>query len=258
MKHEDFTPIGRIAETQAHESHSLVGNSAGPGGSVASLPDTARVAAWLARQETVDVDKVAVSRARQHGVGLVVRYEGRYPSDKDGNPLPSYTLAVGCSIAVDEPEKLAFAIADMRNFMTPSPVRQVEAWLAELSVIVAKRQDDDLNETLRLEAYASRLSRYPADVVRSVLLGRTYKFWPTWQELEIECEKLIAPRKNMLLALQNWKEPKHEPERRSATEEEKARVAALVAEMFPGVSQEWRDAAVADAMSGRCMEAKIN
>ena len=204
------------------------------------------------------MDKVAVSRARQHGVGLVVRYEGRYPSDKDGNPLPSYSLAVGCSVAVDEPEKLQDAICDMRNFMTPAPARQVEGRLAELSVIVAKRQDDDLNESLRLEAYASRLCRYPADVARAVLLGRSYKFWPTWQELEIECNRLTAPRKNMLMALENWTEPKHEPERRSATEEEKARVAAMVSEMFPRVSQEWRDAAVAEAMAGRCMEAKIN
>lgn len=258
MKQEGFTPIGQTGRILAQGNPLLGGSNVGPTAFGPSLPDTARVAAWLARQEAADVDKVAVSRARQHGVGLVVKYEGRYPSAEDGSALPSYTVAVGCAIAVDEPEKLQDAIADMRNFMTPAPIRQIEAWLAELSVIVAKRQDDDLNESLRLEAYASRLSKYPADVARAVLLGRSYKFWPTWRELEVECNKLTAPRKNMLMALENWQEPKGEPDRRSATLEEKQRVAALVAEMFPHVSQDWRDAAVADAMSGRCMEHKPN
>lgn len=93
--------------------------------------------------------------------------------------------------------------------MQPAEQRDIEAWLAELSVIVAKRADDEFSETLRLESYASRLRQYPADVAKSALLDRTWKFWPAWEELEKVCEALTSPRKAMLSALQN---PQKEPE----------------------------------------------
>ena len=48
---------------------------------------------------------------------------------------------------------------------------------------MAKRRDDEFTEELRLTTYASRLARYPADVVREVT-GATYTFWPTWEEME--------------------------------------------------------------------------
>jgi hypothetical protein len=193
------------------------------------------------------MDQAAVSRASSHGVGLKVRYEGRYPEDG-----ASYTVAVGCEVS-GRPNDIAAALDDLVNFMHPAPIPVIEGWLAELSVLVAKRQDDEFSEELRVSAYSSRLAEYPADVVRTVLLKETYKFWPTWGELEKRCKALTSPRENMIAALRRGPE-RPEPSRRRATEQEKARIQSLVDEMFPTLSSEWRKAAVEEAMKGNCIK----
>ncbi|MDB6454728.1 hypothetical protein [Falsirhodobacter sp. 20TX0035] len=150
------------------------------------------------------------------------------------------------------PAALEAAIEDLRNFMTPAPAREIEAWLAELSVIVARRADDEFGEELRIAAYAGRLGRYPADVVRDVLLRQTYRFWPTWEELEKRCEAMTGPRRHMIHAMEVGPAPKEQP-RRAATDEERARIQALVDEMFPNRSPEMRQRAVDEALKGDCM-----
>ena len=251
MKHEGFTHIGQTAATARPASPSAAGSNAGRGGAVASQADTQRVAAWLAAQRPADMDAAAVSRASQRGVALRVRFEHRFPSGPNDEILPSYSVAVGCEVGGD-PAGVAAALADLRNFLTPAPRREIEAWLAELSVIVAKRQDDEFSEELRLSAYASRLSQYPADVVRAVLLTQTYKFWPSWDELERRLKALASPRLHMIAALERGMAPP-EPIRRPPTEEERKRIQDLVDQMFPGRSAEMRRAAVDDAIKGDCM-----
>lgn len=246
MKPEDFKPIGQIAQTETPGSRSVVGNNAGKVGAVASPADTSRVVEWLVRRRPADTDKAAASRASSHGVALRVRLESRYPSGQ-----PSYDVAVGCDVR-GTPAQIEAALSDLRNFMTPAPVRKIEGWLAELSVIVAKRAEDQFAEELRVSAYAARLSRYPADVVRQVLLIETYKFWPSWDELEKRCEALAGPRRHMIAALERGPEPR-EPQRRPATAEERAKIQAMVDELFPSHSQADRDAAVNHALSGNCM-----
>jgi hypothetical protein len=204
------------------------------------------VAAWLAKQAPVDIDKAAASRASQHGVALRVRYQGMFPTGPNGESLPSYTVAVGCEIAPGG--DVGAALSDLRNFMTPAPLRQIEAWLAELSVLVAKRQGDEMEEGLRLTAYASRLSRYPADVARAVTVGSTYRFWPTWEEMEKRCEAMTGPRRQMIAALERGPAPP-EPEYRPPNAEEKARIQALVDELFPNATTGEREAATEAAMA---------
>ena len=250
MKQEGFTRIGATAATGTGQNHNAAGNSAGRLNAVA-LPDE-RVAAWLAKQEPEDMDKAAVLRARSRGVGMHVKTRLFFPSGPNGEKLPSYSMAVGCEIH-GNPSGLALAITDLENFLTPAPLRQIEAWIAELSVIVAKRRDGQLDEELRLDAYASRLIRYPADVVRRVLIGTSYDWWPTWKEMERQCEALTSPRVQMLAALRRGFPPP-EPVFREANAEEKARVQALVDELFPGKSPEDRQAAVAEAMKGDCIQ----
>lgn len=187
------------------------------------------------------MDKAAVSRASQHGVGLRVRYEGRYPEGQS-----AYIVATGCDVSPTGDRDAA--LTDLRNFMTPAPIRQIEAWLAELSVLVAKRQGDEIEEGLRLTAYASRLSRYPADVARSVTISASYKFWPTWEEMEKLCEAMTSPRRQMIASLERGPLPP-EPEYRPPTSEEKARIQSLIDEMFPSSSKEEKDNAMALAMA---------
>jgi hypothetical protein len=166
--------------------------------------------------------------------------------------MPSYQVAVSCEVSPSGNHEAA--LSDLRNFLTPAPIREIEAWLAELSVIVARRPDDTFADELRVSAYAARLGKFPADVVRSVLMDATYKFWPTWDELEKRCSAMAGPRVQMISALERGP-LKEEPPRRPPTEEEKTRIKNLVAELFPNVSPEWQEAAVADAVRGNCIKA---
>lgn len=232
MRHEGFTPIGQIAETATGASQPEVGRHAGKAGAVASPSD---IAGWLARQTPADMDRAAVWRASQHGVELQVRYEGRYPQD-----APSYTVAVGCAVSRDGNH--AAAARDLRNFLTPAPIRDIEGWLAELSVLVARRRADEFEDTLRLTAYASRLAIYPADVARDAVLQHSWHFWPTCRELERVCEAATTARRCMVAALERGPDPEP-PAYRPPTDVERARMADLVAELFPVATPAMRETA---------------
>ena len=243
-------PISSVTTTAPSKAVTAIGTPHG-GRGLATRENSERVAAWLAGKRPSDMDAAAVSRASSHGVTLRVKTSGHGVYDDRGNIVDFVTFATGCDVAGDADARAA-ALADLENFMTPPHPRQIEAWLAELSVIVARRADDDFGDELRVVAYASRLSRYPADVVRNVLLEQRHKFWPTWEELERRCEWMTSPRRQMIAALHRGPEPKA-PERRPATPEERARIAALVDEMFPTQPPEMRAAAVDEVLRGNCM-----
>lgn len=246
-------PIGSATTTVLSKANSAIGTPRGEHGSV-TLANSDKVAEWLGRQDPEDMNKAAVSRASSRGVGLKVRYESRYPSGPNGERIPGYMVAVGCEVSPSGDH--AAALADLRNFMTPAPMRQIEEWIARLSVTCAKRKDDMFSEELRIVEYASRLSRYPADVARHVLLSQAYQFFPTWAELETRCEALTGPRRHMIAALERGPADP-EPQRRPATVEERARIQALIDEMFPGKSAEDRVAAVNEALKGDCMTGPV-
>lgn len=197
------------------------------------------------------MDKAAVSRAQSHGVGLAVKFEGRYPTGQNGEYLPSYQVATACAIEGTDEQRQA-ALADVVKFMTPAPVRNIEEWIAELSVITAGRGKEGFDAELLLNAYSARLSEFPADVVRYALLKHSWKWFPTWAELETVCKAKTGPRKHMIAAL-SQPAPDPEPKRRPPTQDEKDRIAALIAEQFPNVPQGWRDRATAEATKGDCM-----
>jgi hypothetical protein len=234
---------------QPKQPHSQTGTQAG-GHGCATRENSLRVASWLATQRPHDMDKAAVSRALSHGVGLRVKYEHRFPRGPNGENMPSYPIAVSCEVSPNGDH--AAVLADLRNFLTPAPIREIEEWLAELSVIVARRQEDAFANELRVSAYSARLHRFPADVVRSVLIDQTYKFWPTWEELEKRCSALTAPRIQMIAALERGPVP-DVPKRRKPSAEERERIQELVNETFPAVSQGRRDTAVDEALKGECM-----
>ena len=238
-------PISSAIITSQREPVTATGTAHGSRG-LATLSNSDRVAAWLSRQKPKDMDSAAVSRASSHGVALKVKYELRFPEGR-----PSYQVAVWCDASGNREGALA-ALNDLRNFMTPAPQRSIEGWLAELSVTVARSKDDDFGDELRLNTYASRLSRYPADVVREVLQEGRFHFWPTWDELAKRCDAMAGPRAHMIAALERGI-PEEPETRRAATDAEKARVQALVDELFPSQSPEARRAAVAEVMKGNCM-----
>lgn len=191
MRPEDFTPIGPTALTVTRGSLNAAGNSAGQAGAVASQDDT-RLVAWLAARSPAEVDEAARSQASRRGVELRTRTEGRYPEGR-----PSYSVVVSCDAIGGDQVALE---ADLRKLMVPAPIRKIEGWLAELSVIVARREGDEMSEALRLSAYSGRLARYPADVARAALLDHSWRFWPTWEELDGVCNALVSPRRWMIAA----------------------------------------------------------
>lgn len=192
--------IGRIALTDKLRSQSVGGNNAGQVGAAASQADIAKVRSLLAGQDPKDVDEAAVSRASQLGVELKVLYDYRFPRDERGNSLPLITLIKGVQVKGTEAARVEAASA-IQLLMLNADSRDIEGWLAELSVIVIKRREDEFDEELRLEAYASRLRRYPTDVVCSAILAHTWRYWPSWAELEAICEQLAGPRRAMLRSL---------------------------------------------------------
>lgn len=183
-------------------------------------------------------------RAQSHGVSIAVRYEGRYPSNG-----PSYDVAVSCDVFGDNGQREA-ALQDMIGFQTPAPIRDIEFWLAELSVLTAGKGPDGVSAELLVSAYSSRLSQYPADVVRYALLKKSWKWFPTWYELKRICESKASPRRHMIAALSK-PEPDNEPVRREPTQEEIDRIQELVDSMFPQKSSEDRKRAVDVALHGR-------
>lgn len=211
-------PLSSVITISPEEQPSEIGTQVG--GLGWGMPaDTA--APWLARHLPSEVEAVVQSRASRHGVALRVKYDNRYPPEGG-----SYSIAVGCECDGSVAARASME-ADLVNFLAPAEQRTIEGWLAELSVIVARRQHEAVDEEVRLVAYASRLSQYPADVVRYVLIGKTWKFWPTWAELERECLMYASPRVEMLRAVRR-PIPPTPPESTPPTPEERAKVEAEI------------------------------
>ena len=216
-------PLGSVTTIFPRDQSSRTGTP--HGGRGLATPDASpELVAWLANHSPAEVDKAAVSQALRRGVGLEVKYDYRFPKDEKGNSLPMVVICKGCGVSGDE-EGQALALADLRKLQAPADVRMIEGWLAELSVVTAKRSDDEFTEELRLEAYASRLRKFPADVARAAVLDSPPKFWPTWNELEARCKSLSSPRNVMIAALEN-----NSP--RQVTEDRERVTAARAAEIM--------------------------
>lgn len=152
-----------------------------------------------------------------------MKYNFRNLKDERGNNVGHEKTANGCDVIGTE-EGRALVLADLERLQQPADAGTVEGWLAELSVIVAKRPDDEFSETLRLQAYASRLREYPADVARAALLGKSWKFWPAWAELKTECDRLSGPRRAMIFALSAHNRQQTEQQRERVSAEAAARI----------------------------------
>jgi len=141
------------------------------------------------------------SLARSLGVGLNVRKDFKAEYDRHGTFLGYKETG----LVIADLNGKAEAIAEMRervyDAFEPASLDQVENWLVELSLIAPRRHDSEGNDLLRVEAYSSRLSGYPADVVKEALLDRVWRFWPSWAELHDTCEELMTHRRAVRAAL---------------------------------------------------------
>ena len=137
-----------------HRAHGSIreptGTPPGKNGSSTRANSNA-AAAWLAARRPAEVDAALVSRASQLGVELPVRFEiGAGRAERSNATRYLSVDKVGGT-----PETRDAALVELRRFfLTPPPQREMEAWLAELSVITAKRADDEFTEQLRLKAFS--------------------------------------------------------------------------------------------------------
>ncbi|MFN7002203.1 MAG: hypothetical protein ACK4NW_02090 [Roseinatronobacter sp.] len=99
------------------------------------------------------------------------------------------------AIVKGSPEAIAAMRERMEGAFAPPTDDQMEVWLAELDMIAPRRASSTNDDDLRMQAYINRLSTYPADVVREALLSRTWRFFPSWFELQEVCDELTAHRR---------------------------------------------------------------
>lgn len=155
---------------------------------------------WLSGHSPRAVEEKLDSLLLSQGVSLVGEREITFATEgPNGEMIPARTpRLLGYSVRGSVSEELA---ERLENFMAPAPPEAIEQWLAELSAISAKRADDEFTEELRLVAYTRRLSCYPADLVKHVLLDVTWKFFPTWHELAQNLDDLSESRQRRIDAV---------------------------------------------------------
>lgn len=156
------------------------------------------------------------SLASSLGSEVIFQTELRFPEGR-----ATYSVVVGADVSMKDPAVRDRAIARMEAAQIRPTKEQTQQWLATLQISCAGGRKSQLEDTFQLEVYAVELGRYPADVAREAckLLARrgrgTTNWFPTLAEMLAECDRLSAPRKVILAALQNWREAAPD-ERRSA------------------------------------------
>lgn len=207
MKSLDSAHTGLIEMTGRAASQQKAGFSAGKT-AVGQFQADTPVAQWLAARTTAEVNRLVASSVQSCGVKLQERIDWRGSYEKpDGTIVPARAERKGYDAGIATHGQIEAAITKVEASMEAADDRQIKVWIAELSVITARREDSPEAESLRLAAYAGRLADYPADVVRTALLDHRWKFFPTWAELGDVCDQLIAPRQQMKKALElaAWK-----------------------------------------------------
>lgn len=151
------------------------------------------IQAKLAANSVADTNEALQSRASSRGIDLIIRGDV-VKTDRIGMRRSIKEIIIrGGDVA-----SLEALADDYRKSMTGPDKRQVEEWLAELSVIVAQAATDEFTVRLKVNAYTKRLIDYPADVVREALTVVRWKFWPSWEELADTCDRLCGERRAVL------------------------------------------------------------
>ncbi|MGE0830820.1 MAG: hypothetical protein AB7O04_15910 [Hyphomonadaceae bacterium] len=116
---------------------------------------------------------------------------------------------------------VGLALSRLQAALRPARPADVLDTLAELALLVEKRENDDDISEARMAAYLQRLQAYPGDIVLFVLKAwpDRSKFWPTWAELREALDERFAKRRVMLPALQRIDAPRREADGPPSTAE---------------------------------------
>jgi len=94
--------------------------------------------------------------------------------------------------------------AVLEDSMKPASHTDLAKWIFELQTIAPAKRMSDQHEEIRDDAYGRRLRDYPVDVAKQALFGRTWAFFPSWDELKAECDKLVRRRDFLLRQVRTW------------------------------------------------------
>jgi hypothetical protein len=154
----------------------------------------------------------------------------------DGGEWDGYVAAYRFIAAppADELERARELAAAM---LIPAPRERITAALGKMRYLTVARDQGHIDLGPMILAYADELRAYPLDVVEEVIAAWTghHRFWPSFTELRMPAERLMAPRRALARALEEGYRPPPpaEQEPPPPTEEDKARVAAMVASLGP-------------------------
>jgi hypothetical protein len=193
------------------QGESSTGLQLGGRGSVATSTEGQARAWLLAQPSTAEADK-ALRTSLQSSLNVEVEIETRMMFPDQGKPYP---VPSGSSVKAT-PETIDRAVSRLEAAMAPPAKDWAEEMLVILQAATTGGKRSAAGAAVALEVYAGALCRYPADVARDACMAlATGKWFPTLGEIIEACERLVAPRRAMLTALQGWK-PMTERERLEA------------------------------------------
>ena len=96
---------------------------------------------------------------------------------------------VGYQVAGND-DDLKKAVELIEQYSQPLQAQELSGLLAQLYSLTKQRKESQLTLDIAFEAFGSRLEKYPADIVREVLIKwpDQSKWWPSWHELKVEIE----------------------------------------------------------------------
>lgn len=152
---------------------------------------SAAVVSRLAQENPVAVSGDLLSRASSFKITLKIR----------DNFSPTQGLSIQSITVTGSPDQAREYAAVVRRAMYPAPDSMIRGWIAELDAITASPAEDEDTIRLKIASYLARLREFPADIVRTAMLEQRWKFFPTWADLGEVCDRLVAPRRCLLRAL---------------------------------------------------------
>ena len=92
------------------------------------------------------------------------------------------------------------------ELMAPAPEEKILEWLATMSVVVAKKGEDEKVSRLEMITYTRKLRSWPADVVHRVLdrYPDQHKWWPDWYDLRPLLAEEARERMMLSEAFNRW------------------------------------------------------
>lgn len=196
--------------TSPKELPSRTGTLAGEHG--LATPGNTAPSVRLAASSPRQVNNSLASLAQQCGVEMRVSKDMK-AKYQDGAFIGYEATGRTVATVSGSPESIAAMRDRMEGAFAPPAEDQLEVWLAELDMIAPRRASSTNDDDLRMQAYINRLAGYPADVAREALLARSWRFFPSWFELQEVCEELTAHRRAVRAELDRAEEKARERER---------------------------------------------